>query len=212
MLKKIITLSTLFIIFVCISAYSYADTVSSNLSDSVLRLHIIANSDSPEDQKLKYAVRDSLISLMDSLSLDTTSKSDAIKIINSHIDEFYNVAIDTVASYGYNYPISITIEKSSFPTKIYGDITFPSGIYDALKVQIGEACGKNWWCVMFPPLCFVDIDSAVISDDSKNLLEDELGNEEYTLITDSNNSNTVSFKFKLVEVIENFKISLIQNN
>ena len=209
---KFLLIFTLLIIFVCISAYSYADTISSKLSDSVLRLHVIANSDSTEDQSLKYAVRNSLINLMNSLSLDTTSKSDAINIINSHIDDFYNVAINTISSYGYDYPVSITIEKSTFPTKAYGDITFPAGIYDALKVEIGKASGRNWWCVMFPPLCFVDIDSAVISDDSKNLLENELDSEEYTLITDLDNSDTVAFKFKIVEIIENFKISFLQNN
>ena len=173
-IPRILLIIFLLIIFVSISAYSYVSAVSNNISDSVFRLHVIANSNSKEDQNLKLEIRDNLLKYMNSLLLNTSSKEDAINIAENNIEEFYKIAENTISKYGYNYPINISVEKSNFPTKIYGDVTLPAGTYDALKVKIGSASGKNWWCVMFPPLCFVDISSGIVSEDSKKMLEEEL--------------------------------------
>ena len=194
----------LLILFICISAFSYANIISNNISDSVFRLHVIANSDSDIDQDLKYKIRDSLIDYMNSLIPKNSSKQEIIEIANNHINDFYAVAQNTMKNEGVNYPINISIEKTDFPTKKYGDVTFPAGTYDALKVKIGSAEGQNWWCVMFPPLCFVDVSSGVVPDDSKGLLKETLNEEEYALITPEHSSD-ITIKFKLIEFIENLK-------
>ena len=103
-----------------------------------------------------------------------------------------------------------------FPTKTYGDISLPEGYYDALRIKIGKAEGKNWWCVMFPPLCFVDVTSGIVPDDSKDLLKENLSQEEYDLICNGNSENQnntdITFKFKIVELLNNTKMMLASKN
>lgn len=195
--------------FIIVSAYSYVSAVSYDIADSVFRLHVIANSDSAEDQALKYKVRDSLLNYMNSLVTSTTSKDEAMEIVTNNIDNFKNIAEATIKENGYNYSVNITVGKHSFPTKYYGDVSFPAGIYDALRVEIGSASGQNWWCVMFPPLCFVDISSGIVPEESKKSLKNNLNDEEYDLIT-VDDSSSMNFKFKIVELIENIKINLAQ--
>ena len=195
--------------FIIVSAYSYVSAVSYDIADSVFRLHVIANSDSAEDQALKYKVRDSLLNYMNSLVTSTTSKDEAMEILTNNIDNFKNIAEATIKENGYNYSVNITVGKHSFPTKYYGDVSLPAGIYDALRVEIGSASGQNWWCVMFPPLCFVDISSGIVPEESKESLKNNLNDEEYDLIT-VDDSSSMNFKFKIVELIENIKINLAQ--
>lgn len=138
-LKVFFIILILLLIYTTISALSYVSAVSENISSGVFRLHVIANSDSDEDQTLKYIVRDNLILYMNSLTKNITSKEEAIKIANEHKQDFYNIAIQTIRENGYNYDVKIEIGNFYFPTKNYGDISFPSGYYDALKVEIGSA-------------------------------------------------------------------------
>lgn len=187
--------------FIFVSAMSYTNAVFNNISDSVFRLHVIANSDSEEDQNLKYLVRDAVISYMNSICKDTNSKDEAIKIANNHKNEFYNIARQVITENGYDYSVKIEIGNFKFPTKNYGDISLPSGNYDALKIEIGEAKGQNWWCVMFPPLCFVDVTSGVVPEESKNIMQDNLSSEEYVLISNTNDTN-IKLKFKLIEIFK----------
>ena len=127
------------IIFTIISAVSYTSAVSKNISNGVFRLHVIANSDSEEDQSLKYIVRDNLINYMNTLTENISSKEEAMEIAKQHEQDFYEIAKNTVQEYGYNYDIKIEIGNFYFPTKYYGDISLPAGYYDALKVEIGQA-------------------------------------------------------------------------
>ena len=99
---------------------------------------------------------------------------------------------------GYDYDVEVEIGNFEFPTKHYGDISFPAGFYDALKVKIGKAEGQNWWCVMFPPLCFVDISTGIVPEKSKNEMKNNMNEEEFALISDNKNSD-IQFKFKLLE-------------
>ena len=201
--KNIILILLLLICYTIICAFSYVNAVSSQISSNVFRLHVIANSDLAEDQTLKYMVRDSILEYMKEITNTATSKEEIIQIINNNKDDFKNIALNTIRNQGYNYDVNIEIGNFEFPTKTYGDISLPCGYYDALKIKIGDAKGKNWWCVMFPPLCFVDITSAVVSDDSKNILESNLDDEEYDLI--STNSAEMEIKFKIVELFNNVK-------
>lgn len=208
---KILLLLSLLAIFVFFSAYSYVTAVSKNISDSVFRLHVIANSDSDEDQALKLKVRDKLLEYMNSLCANTSSKEDAMRIANEHIDDFSKIAKDVISENGYDYDVEISVGECDFPTKNYGDVSLPAGIYDALRVKIGSANGHNWWCVMFPPLCFVDVSSGIVPEESKELLEDTMSDEEFDLITESDNNSEMNFKFKLVELFEKFKLKLARN-
>ena len=208
MKKYFILLCTLFL-FLVLTAYSYVCAISNDLSNSVFRLHVIANSDSKEDQELKYKVRDSLIEYMRSLTSNINTKDEIIQIAKSHKEDFEAIAKDVIKSNGYEYSVNVEIGNFAFPTKTYGDISFPSGFYDALKVKIGNAEGQNWWCVMFPPLCFVDINSGIVPEESKENLQESLSEEEYNII--SNNSDIINFKFKIVEFFENIGIKVANN-
>lgn len=204
-IKPILIILLLLFVYIFISALSYTNAVCSNISESVFRLHVIANSDSPEDQNLKYIVRDSIISYINSLTVNASSKNEVISIVKNNLDEINQLAQKTVLENGYDYDITVNVGNFAFPTKEYGDIILPPGYYDALKIEIGEANGQNWWCVMFPPLCFVNISSGIVPDSSKQVMKDNLSDEEYSLISES--SPGIEIKFKIVEVLQNFTIS-----
>lgn len=202
-LKHIILLIFLFTCYIFLSASHYVNGVSSDLANSVFRLHVIANSDSKEDQNLKYKVRDRLLETMNQLTKDAHSKEEVIRIAQEHQAEFQKIAEEVVQENGFSYDISVKIGNFYFPTKNYGDISLPAGKYDALRIEIGNASGKNWWCVMFPPLCFVDISTGIVPNESKEYMKENLNEEEFSIISTGNNSNsndsTIKFKFKLLE-------------
>ena len=209
-MKKYLFLLIVSVLFLLLSAYSYVNAVSNNLADSVFRLHVIANSDSKEDQELKYKVRDSLIEYMNTLTNEMNSKEEVIKIAKSHLEDFKEIAQNVVKENGYNYDVNVEIGNFSFPTKTYGDISFPAGFYDALKVEIGKAEGQNWWCVMFPPLCFIDVTSGVVPDESKEDLQNNMSEEDYALVSD-NDTPEIKFKFKLLEFFTNSGLITAKN-
>ena len=201
-LKMVIVLSFLLFIYISICAISYAQNISTDIAESVFRLHVIANSDKEEDQNLKYIVRDNLLHYMNSICKNCQSKEEAISKVEENKSTFQQIASDTIKEQGYSYSVKINVGNFEFPTKNYGDISLPAGYYDALRVEIGEAKGQNWWCVMFPPLCFVDISSGIVPDESKELMENSLSEEEFALISEHNN-NEIQFKFKLLEFFNN---------
>lgn len=207
--KNLFIILFLLFIYCSICAFSYVNAVSTNIESSVFRLHVIANSDSTEDQNLKYIVRDKVLEYINQISNSQMSKKEVIDLVSKNINEIQKIAENTIHENGYNYPVKLNIGNFAFPTKKYGDITFPSGFYDALKIEIGEADGQNWWCVMFPPLCFVDVTSGIVPEESKQIIKDNLSEEEYSLL--SENSNNINFKFKIVEMFQNLNIKLAQH-
>ena len=158
----------LLFVFVFINACSYVAAVSDNISSNVFRLHVIANSDSEEDQNLKYIVRDSVIDFVNYSTSGASCKEDLIEMLD--LDAIREVAQNTVWEQGYSYPVTVELGHFDFPTKVYGDVSLPAGFY-------GDSSGQNWWCVMFPPLCFVDVSSGVVPDSSKEILEENLDSE-----------------------------------
>ena len=206
----IFILSILLFLYTTIYAISYAQVISSDISNSVFRLHVIANSDSEQDQSLKYIVRDNLIKYMNNICKDCSTKQEAINLVTLHQEEFKQVALETIKNEGYSYDVNIEIGNFEFPTKQYGDISLPAGFYDALKVEIGEAKGKNWWCVMFPSLCFVDISNGIVPEESKEDLQNVLSDEEYSIISDKSDYE-IKFKFKLLEFFANSKFLTAKN-
>ena len=207
-LNFIFILTILVFIYIALLSFNYSKAISSNLSDSVFRLHIIANSDSSADQELKLKVRDNIIEYMNTLTSSSSDKKDVISMVNNHLDSFKEIALNTIKENGYNYDVNIEIGNFHFPTKSYGDISFPAGNYDALKIEIGDAIGQNWWCVLFPPLCFVNSSTGVVPDDSKNTLKENINSESYEIISEGNNSNDntsdIKIKFKIIEFFNNF--------
>lgn len=204
-MKKFFVLLLLLTLFILVSALSYVNAVSEDIANSVFRLHVIANSDSEEDQALKLKVRDELLSYMNILAKDCSSKEEVVALATEHQKEFKIIAEQVICDSGFSYPVTIQIGSSDFPTKTYGDISLPAGTYDGLRVQIGEARGQNWWCVMFPPLCFVDVSTGVVPDDSKKEMQESLNDEEYDLISKTDNSE-IHFKFKLIEFFQNLRL------
>ncbi len=209
-IKRFFIVLILFSVFVFISAISYVNAVSEDLSESVFRLHVIANSDSKEDQDLKYKVRDSILEYINELASDCSSKDEVIALATEKQEALHDIAKKVIEENGYDYDVNISIGNFEFPTKTYGDISFPAGNYDALRVEIGEAGGQNWWCVMFPPLCFVDVTSGVVPDESKETIKENLNDEEYDLISDTE-SPTIKFKFSLIEFFKGISFAKASN-
>lgn len=204
-LKTTLLIMFLLFVYVLIAASSYTKAVCTDIANNVFRLHVIANSDSEEDQKLKYIVRDSILSYVNGILENINNKEDVVLTINNHIDEIKNIAQQAVYNEGFTYDVEIEVGNFKFPTKTYGNISLPPGLYDALRVKIGNASGKNWWCVMFPPLCFVDVSSGIVPEDSKELMESNLSSEDYALVSSS--KNITKIKFKVVEVLQNLTIN-----
>ena len=198
-IKNFFIICILFISFVLVTATSYANSIFNDLSTNVVRLHIIANSDSSEDQLLKLKIRDSIINYMKIATKNANSKEEIINFCKNNLDELKNIAIQVIKENGYEYDVNIEIGNFYFPTKDYANISLPAGNYDALRIKIGNATGKNWWCSLFPPLCFVDISSGVLEDEDSKVLKENLNSEEYSLIT--NTSDEMKLKFKIIEII-----------
>ena len=197
--KHLLAIFLLLFIFLIFNIFSYSNKVFAGLQNNIFRLHILANSDSEADQTLKLAVRDSVIEYMKTINNTSFTKEETIQNVNSHLEELQKIAEDKIHELGYDYAVSLEVGNFYFPTKYYGNISLPAGNYDALKINIGEAQGQNWWCSLFPPLCFIDISSGYLEDEDKEILEANLTEEEFALVSSS--SPDVKLKFKIVELL-----------
>lgn len=152
------------------------------LAGEVFRFHVLANSDSERDQEIKLAVRDAVIGYMkDDMGEETSAK--AVKEwVKVHLEELEETADEVLADEGVSYRARAEVTSCWFPEKRYGDVTFPEGEYEALRIELGEASGHNWWCVLYPNLCFMDTTCAVVSDEGKEELSAALEEDEYEMI------------------------------
>lgn len=149
------------------------------IASQIIRLHVIANSDSDSDQALKLRVRDAIITKLQQELEGASTVEEARSIILTQMPQIEQTAQRVITQQGYAYTANLSLENRYFPVKIYGDLSFPAGEYEALCLEIGEAAGHNWWCVLFPSLCFVDETYAVVPEESKKRLQDALSQEEY---------------------------------
>lgn len=156
-----------------------------SIHDKLIRFHVIANSDSTADQELKLKVRDAVLREIGPKLENAKSKEESEHILNENLNFIKSTAEKEIIRNNGNYPVSVILGKSIFPVKMYNNITLPAGQYDALKIVIGDGEGKNWWCVMFPPLCFIDITRGVTSEESENRLKTVLDTDEYDSILNS---------------------------
>lgn len=182
-----------FILFIC--SFVPLITTGESISNKVLRLHIIANSDSDYDQNVKLKVRDEVLKLSDDMFADCKTLEDAKNVSQNNIDLIQSIANNTLSSLGYSEAATVAVAKEYFSTRIYDDFTLPAGIYDSIKIVIGNGEGHNWWCVMFPQVC--------LSGCTKDL-EDDLTDEEIKMI----HSKDYIVKFKAVEIYEKLKYKI----
>lgn len=190
-MKKFITLLAV-VMLTLFLLVGYSTSVNSNLSQNIVRLHVLANSDSADDQALKLQVRDAILEH----SRSNFTKKDEVK---SQLETYKEIAEKVISENGYSYSVDVEYGNFDFPTKEYQNLRLPAGNYDAVRVRIGKAEGQNWWCVMFPPLCFVDgtTDAAYAEDK----LRSSLDKESYDVITAQSADGSLPFeiKFKIVE-------------
>lgn len=167
------------------------------LADQMIRLHVVANSDSQADQALKLRVRDAVLeqSAVYTAGLD---RQDALEALREALPHLGQIAADTVAREGYRYPVRLTLQEESFPTREYTDFSLPAGTYTALRVELGAGEGHNWWCVIFPPLCNGSVTGAAQTT--------SLTGDQVSLITEETGGYVV--KFKAMELWEEFKQTL----
>lgn len=168
------------------------------LADKVVRLHVLANSDSEEDQALKLKVRDVVLERATAILEQSADRREAESRLRGELLELERIAAEEIAAEGYNYPVTVELENTDFPTKEYDGFTLPAGEYLALRVIIGEGLGQNWWCVVFPPLC-----TAAPADVPASALAAGFSEEEVNLITEENQGYVL--KFKAVEWWETLK-------
>ena len=165
-----------------VDAAAQAD-MQAHLAQEVLRFHVLANSDSDEDQALKLKVRDAVLAFLEETMPETEDAAEPTAWMRANIDAIEKVSRETVAAEGAEYPVSAAVTTCWFPDKSYGDVTFPAGNYEALRIEIGAAEGHNWWCVLYPGLCFLDTTNAVVPEEGKQKLKNVLTEEEYSRVT-----------------------------
>ena len=168
------------------------------LADKVVRLHVLANSDSEEDQALKLRVRNAVLEQATAILEQSADRREAESRLRGQLLELERIAAKEIAAEGYDYPVTVNLENADFPTKEYDGFTLPAGEYLALRILIGDAAGRNWWCVVFPPLC-----TAASADVPASALAAGFSEEEVGLITEEDQCYVL--KFKAVEWWETLK-------
>lgn len=156
-MKKIVLFAILFIVCISLAVGAFNEKADGDVgvADKVLRIHIRANSNDGEDQSVKYMVKSAVVDYLVPLLVGATNREKAIEIIRAHLSGLADVAKEVLESNGFHYGATAEIKKENFPTRRYDELTLPTGEYTALIVNLGAAEGDNWWCVVYPPLCFV---------------------------------------------------------
>lgn len=191
------------------------ELIYEDIVNKIIRFHVIANSDSDEDQALKLKVRDRVVEFISGKLDKSASLEESREIILSNKEEMEGIAKGVIEENNYSYGVVSNLSRENFPDKVYGDVIFPQGEYEAYRIIIGDGKGENWWCVMFPPLCFVDgtkevVDSSDIKkqieggeDDSpnENSKEENVKEKNDEEIKGENEDKKIIFKFKIFEFL-----------
>lgn len=181
--------------FILINGYKQkSDQIQSGIADEVIRFHVLANSNSKEDQELKLVIKDYITKELEPNLKNISSVDDARDILSGYLVSIEELTNKKIRENGFSYTSKASLETDYFPLKVYGDISLPPGQYEAVRIELGNASGQNWWCIMFPPLCFVDSTYSVVPETSKDQLKDVLTEEEYDKIQ-------VKPKFKVLTVL-----------
>ena len=173
---------------------------SEDYKDKLIRFHVIANSDSEEDQNLKLKVRDAIINYLQPKLLESESIEESELIIKKEYDELEKISKNIILENGYDYDVKVGIDYSKFPTKQYSNVVLPAGEYKALRIIIGEGKGKNWWCVLYPPLCLLDVQE---ESEAEDVLRDSIMRGKYSVLYDAahgERQTALHLRFKVLEL------------
>ena len=186
-MKRIKAAALVLIVVLCGAVFTRvmqvkANAVQEKLSGEVFRFHVIANSDSEEDQELKMKVKEAVVAYMRETLSGAENAAEAKAWAIRHKEELIRVSEEVLRAEGCSDKVTAEVVRCEFPDKTYGDITFPAGWYDALRIRIGKAQGHNWWCVLYPNLCFMDSVHAIVPKEGKEELRSVLTDEEYAMI------------------------------
>ena len=165
--------------------------------DTVVRLHVRANSDSEEDQALKLRVRDSVLDVTGELVADCTTQEEAVSVLEAHMADLELAARSVIAAEGRDDAVSVMLGRETYPTRTYESCCFPAGEYVSLQVLIGAAEGQNWWCVLFPPLCL----SAATEVGEDAFVQVGLSKDQYGIITETGKTK-YKVRFKVLELVQ----------
>lgn len=185
--KKRIALTIALLCFVGAAIFhieteSRAESLQPEIAKKILRFHIRANSDEELDQKLKLEVRDAIGELLGEELTKVNDLEESKAVVTEYLPQIIETAQEVIAEEGYAYTVDAYLTTTSFPEKTYGDYTFPAGEYEALEVEIGEGAGHNWWCVLYPNMCFRGSVYEVVEEDAKEELREVLTQEEYDAV------------------------------
>jgi len=200
MCKKLLSLTVCFCVIVILISLLPVHG-EAQIYEQVVRLHVLANSDSEEDQALKLCVRDAVLEHSAELLGECTNRTEAEQVIQENMDELCATAQNCVWNAGYDYDVRVRLTREEYPTKDYEAFCFPSGEYLSLQVLIGEGAGQNWWCVLFPPLCLSAATEQRPAEDA--FIAAGFTGEQYRIITESD-SPTYRVRFKLLETYFSF--------
>jgi len=220
-MKKIISILSIILIITSIGVYAknYNSPIEivykyDDVKNSLIRFHVLANSDNEEDQNLKLKVKDEVISYLYSYLKDSKSLEESRKVLMEQEDYVKEIANKVIKENGFNYSVKTELGYENFPEKSYGNIVLPQGEYEAFRIIIGNGKGHNWWCVMFPPLCFIDVTKGQVEEEkSKEELDKVIEEKKEILKKDSKindkktneeekDSDEIKIKFKVVEIFK----------
>ena len=198
--KCLVIILLIGVVFLCLlnKDSQNVQALQKGIASQVIRFHVLANSDSTEDQEIKLKVRDGVVAFVQQKLKKAESKEEAERIIRKNLSKIKREANKILEEEQYESRAVAKLTKEEFPVKVYGDTVFPAGEYETLQVEIGKAKGHNWWCVMYPSLCLVDESVAVVPKASKEKLRDSLTEEEYETITQE--KPAVKYRFKIAEL------------
>lgn len=190
-----ILMAVLVLVTAALSTYGVkADTNQNHIAEKILRFHVRANSNSEQDQNLKLMVRDEIGTYMSTKLKSADNMAECYEIVQENLGGIVETARAVIAQEGYDYSVEAYLKEVDFPVKTYGSYTFPAGSYQALEVVIGAGMGHNWWCVMYPNMCFSGSTYEVVDEQSKEKLEKQLTATEYESLME-NKDYKISFKY-----------------
>lgn len=199
--KKYQRLGVVLLIVAALGIFYENAHLQESYAKEVVRFHVLANSDSEEDQRVKYLVRDEVLAWLEE-AMDTdangntaNSREYTLTFLESHLTDLEQVADQVLEREGASYQSEAAVESCWFPERTYGACTFPAGFYKALRLKLGEAEGKNWWCVLYPRLCFQDCVHAVVEEDQMEQLEEVLTAEEYEMLLEEPSGWKIAFRW-----------------
>ncbi len=198
-MKKVYAFMLCATVFAFLALTIYAEKEKRIIASSVLRIHVVAESNSEKDQAIKLKVRDAVLAATEKMFEGVKSKDEAMTVVNGNKSVIEKAAKEVLLKEGCTLPVKVNIEKTKFPLKIYENIRLPGGVYDAVNVKIGKAKGENWWCIMYPVMCFSDGITGRLDAEGERELKEELGEERFRLITDTEDRK-IKIKFKILEI------------